>query len=150
VRLPCRAVQPTPAEVLGHTRARRRSQRTYLPAAASSRIRSDTSPDARAARDHPRLGDCNHRWNRLEVEAGLSDEVFAITEVPRIVLPMPGNETIESTLLETEPELDIIDELKSSRPAHPALARLHDRLVGATPEREITSYDRMHHRHNRK
>jgi hypothetical protein len=46
--------------------------------------------------------------------------------------------------------VDVLAELKASRPMHPALGRLHDRLVGASHEREITSYDRMHHRHNRK
>jgi hypothetical protein len=46
-------------------------------------------------------------------------------------------------------EGDVIMELTASRPEHPALGRLHDRLVGTSSEREITSYDRMHHRHNR-
>lgn len=46
-------------------------------------------------------------------------------------------------------EVDVMMELTASRPEHPALGRLHDRLVGASSEREITSYDRMHHRHNR-
>ena len=77
-------------------------------------------------------------------------QVFAVSWFARIVLLMPGTDTIEAPLLEVEPELDIVDELQSSRPAHPALGRLHDRLVGVTPQREITSYDRMHHRHNRK
>ena len=53
-------------------------------------------------------------------------------------------------LADEEPEVDILAELKASRPLHPVLGRLHDRLVGASSEREITSYDRMHHRHNRK
>ncbi len=53
-------------------------------------------------------------------------------------------------LSEGEPEVDILAELRASRPLHPALGRLHDRLVGASSEHEITSYDRMHHRHNRK
>jgi hypothetical protein len=35
------------------------------------------------------------------------------------------------------------------RPAHPALARLYDAAVADGDPREITSYDRMHHRHNR-
>jgi hypothetical protein len=47
-------------------------------------------------------------------------------------------------------DVDILEELRASRPEHPALERLHDRLVGVKSEREITSYDRMHHRHNRK
>ena len=49
-----------------------------------------------------------------------------------------------------EPDVDLLEELTASRPKHPALGRLHDRLVGVASEREITSYDRMHHRHNRK
>jgi hypothetical protein len=40
-------------------------------------------------------------------------------------------------------------ELTASKPEHPALGRLHDRLTGESSEHEITSYDRMHHRHNR-
>lgn len=35
------------------------------------------------------------------------------------------------------------------RPQHPALARLHDQIAGGAKPGEITSYDRMHHRHNR-
>jgi hypothetical protein len=46
-------------------------------------------------------------------------------------------------------EVDVLTELTASRPEHPALGRLHDRLIGDSPDREITSYDRMHHRHNR-
>ena len=38
--------------------------------------------------------------------------------------------------------------LTARRPIHPALARAHDRVTQAEPS-EITSYDRMHHRHNR-
>lgn len=38
--------------------------------------------------------------------------------------------------------------LQARRPVHPALARAHDRVTQAEPA-EITSYDRMHHRHNR-
>ena len=50
---------------------------------------------------------------------------------------------------EEQSEVDVLVELTASRPEHPALGRLHDRLVGVSAEREITSYDRMHHRHNR-
>ena len=46
-------------------------------------------------------------------------------------------------------ETDVMMELTASKPEHPALGRLHDRLTGASSELEITSYDRMHHRHNR-
>jgi hypothetical protein len=38
--------------------------------------------------------------------------------------------------------------LQRRRPIHPALARAHDQLTRTEPA-EITSYDRMHHRHNR-
>jgi hypothetical protein len=62
---------------------------------------------------------------------------------------MAGVEERAPSLVE-EPEVDILEELKASRPLHPALGRLHDRLVGVASAREITSYDRMHHRHNRK
>jgi hypothetical protein len=47
-----------------------------------------------------------------------------------------------------EPQQGMTSELTQRRPRHPALARLHDRLVGAKSQ-QITSYDRMHHRHNR-
>lgn len=39
--------------------------------------------------------------------------------------------------------------LAGSRPTHPALARAHDAVTGRSDHSEITSYDRMHHRHNR-
>ena len=54
-----------------------------------------------------------------------------------------------SSSAEDHAEVDVLTELTASRPEHPALGRLHDRLIGSSPEREITSYDRMHHRHNR-
>ena len=60
---------------------------------------------------------------------------------------MPGPDKLPQA---AEASVDILEELKSSRPVHPALGRLHDRLVGTTSEREITSYDRMHHRHSRR
>ena len=62
---------------------------------------------------------------------------------------MAGSEE-RAPLSDEEPAVDIMAELMASRPLHPALGRLHDRLVGASSQREITSYDRMHHRHNRK
>lgn len=67
----------------------------------------------------------------------------------RIVDDMAVTEEGAPSLVE-EPEVDILEELKASRPLHPALGRLHDRLVGMASTREITSYDRMHHRHSRK
>lgn len=42
--------------------------------------------------------------------------------------------------------------LKNVTPKHPVLRRLHQKLnseKGMGPEAAITSYDRMHHRHNR-
>lgn len=48
----------------------------------------------------------------------------------------PVDETQDSVLLQRR------------RPIHPALARAHDQLTRTEPA-EITSYDRMHHRHNR-
>jgi hypothetical protein len=45
---------------------------------------------------------------------------------------------------------DLAELLKSSDTAHPALARLKSRLSATSPvEAIITSYDRLHHRHNR-
>lgn len=43
---------------------------------------------------------------------------------------------------------DLAEELREHRPEHPALARLHQRMVNSE-DQQITSYDRMHHRHNR-
>lgn len=44
----------------------------------------------------------------------------------------------------------IIGSLTNVAPKHPALRRLHDKLNTSTGvEAVITSYDRMHHRHNR-
>jgi hypothetical protein len=42
----------------------------------------------------------------------------------------------------------LVDELRDHRPEHPALARLHQRMINSE-DQQITSYDRMHHRHNR-
>lgn len=68
---------------------------------------------------------------------------------------MDADTTGGATLDTTTPELtsdattDVAAELTASRPGHPALGRLHDELVGGAPADEITSYDRLHHRHNR-
>jgi len=43
---------------------------------------------------------------------------------------------------------NLVDELREHRPEHPALARLRQRMVNSE-EQQITSYNRMHHRHNR-
>jgi hypothetical protein len=44
-------------------------------------------------------------------------------------------------------------QLRALHPEHPALARLRERLdreaSSPSASQEITSYDRMHHRHNR-
>lgn len=42
----------------------------------------------------------------------------------------------------------LAEELREHLPEHPALARLHQRMVNSEGQ-QITSYDRMHHRHNR-
>ncbi len=42
----------------------------------------------------------------------------------------------------------LVDELREHLPDHPVLARVHSRLID-TEDQQITSYDRMHHRHNR-
>lgn len=45
---------------------------------------------------------------------------------------------------------EIAQELRSIVPTHPALNRLHRRLVASSEvEAVITSYDRMYHRHAR-
>jgi hypothetical protein len=41
------------------------------------------------------------------------------------------------------------EDIGALRPSHPALARAHDAVTGRAEHGEITSYDRMHHRHNR-
>lgn len=41
-----------------------------------------------------------------------------------------------------------LSDLRGESPAHPALRRLHERITNAESQ-QITSYDRMHHRHNR-
>lgn len=47
-------------------------------------------------------------------------------------------------------EIDISDALKTYAPQHPALNRVHAKLVSATEtEVAISRYDRMHHRHSR-
>jgi hypothetical protein len=45
-------------------------------------------------------------------------------------------------------QADLVEELRERQPEHPALARLHQRMVNSE-DQQITSYDRMHHRHNR-
>lgn len=45
---------------------------------------------------------------------------------------------------------EISQVLKTSAPRHPALKRVHAKLVAsAETEVAITRFDRMHHRHNR-
>lgn len=45
-------------------------------------------------------------------------------------------------------QTSLVDELREHLPEHPVLARVHNRLID-TEDQQITSYDRMHHRHNR-
>ena len=53
--------------------------------------------------------------------------------------------------IDTQETLDLGTQLKSLPDAvHPALARLQrDLAAGDAADQVITSYDRMHHRHNR-
>jgi hypothetical protein len=44
---------------------------------------------------------------------------------------------------------DLAQVLKSFPPKHPALNRLHGKLISLAGVKAITGYDRMHHRHNR-
>lgn len=45
---------------------------------------------------------------------------------------------------------ELVQLLKNIKPKHPALNRVRAKLVASeTIETAITSYDRMHHRHNR-
>jgi len=46
------------------------------------------------------------------------------------------------------PDREFADVIRAHRPEHPVLAHLHDRMAGLEAD-SITSYDRMHHRHNR-
>ena len=49
-----------------------------------------------------------------------------------------------------EPDGDVVELLERSDTDHPALERLRARMSEAAPvEATITSYDRLHHRHNR-
>jgi len=91
----------------------------------------------------------------VDRRTGWATKGYILRPVP---LAVPPGERIVADMAEAkgthprveEPEVDILAELQASRPLHPALGRLHDRLVGVTSAREITSYDRMHHRHSRK
>lgn len=59
--------------------------------------------------------------------------------------PTPAPTPVRQADAESPAEL-----LASVEPDHPALERLAARRVAAEPvEAAITSYDRMHHRHNR-
>lgn len=50
----------------------------------------------------------------------------------------------------TTAEAEVAQQLRSLVPSHPALNRLHRRLVASSGvETVITSYDRMYHRHSR-
>lgn len=48
------------------------------------------------------------------------------------------------------PDEQLVEFLMRDAPKHPALNRLHRKLVASSAvEAVITSYDRMYHRHNR-
>jgi hypothetical protein len=56
------------------------------------------------------------------------------------------------TVEETRPDSreDLGQALKASAPQHPALGRVHAKLVSSSgTEVAISRYDRMHHRHSR-
>lgn len=65
--------------------------------------------------------------------------------------------TAPESLAPTSSKTELTDEqvtavLTNVAPKHPALRRLHQKLNEATglrAEASISSYDRMHHRHNR-
>jgi hypothetical protein len=62
--------------------------------------------------------------------------------------PQTASESTPSEI--SEESTDLVELLDESGTDHPALERLHVRLNSAAPvEATITSYDRMHHRHNR-
>lgn len=60
----------------------------------------------------------------------------------------------EDLMSATDTQIDLTEtvrhQLKSQTVENPALLRLQSNLAGeASPDQVITSYDRMHHRHNR-
>jgi hypothetical protein len=65
------------------------------------------------------------------------------TDLPNATVPQAGEKS-------PEPDQGALgDAIAAMRPEHPALARAHDQLRGQDESTEITSYDRLHHRHNR-
>jgi hypothetical protein len=67
------------------------------------------------------------------------------------------SQPVPEPLVATLPQTGLTDEqiaavLTNVAPKHPALRRLHQKLnesTGLRAEASISSYDRMHHRHNR-
>ena len=69
-------------------------------------------------------------------------------------MPTTSHETVSSTdpvgIDDVRNSRDLRSALLRSKPANLALQRLKARLLkDADPSEAITSYDRMHHRHNR-
>ena len=64
--------------------------------------------------------------------------------MPEPTQPAPVPDTTERA-----EEWPLAVSLAALRPEHPALARAHDSVTGRNGHDEITSYDRLHHRHNR-
>lgn len=61
-----------------------------------------------------------------------------------------SHDVIEEKVTHSFTEEQVVEVWTNVAPSHPALKRVHQKLntsVGA--EAAITSYDRMHHRHNR-
>lgn len=62
----------------------------------------------------------------------------------------PLNTVIKELLVKQEfSASDSAQIVKKLSPKHPALSRLHAELKNESGTSAITSYDRMHHRHNR-
>jgi hypothetical protein len=67
---------------------------------------------------------------------------------------MPNNMSLSTlndvTASEVATSAELVHILKNLKPKHPALNRVCAKLVASEGiESAITSYDRMHHRHNR-
>jgi head-tail adaptor len=67
--------------------------------------------------------------------------------MPERIAPQNATETRNDTGLSDE---QLIQVWTNVAPSHPALRRVHQKLnTSSGAEAAITSYDRMHHRHNR-
>jgi hypothetical protein len=94
------------------------------------------------------LRGCDHQH---EQRSECSDTFESLSSSGRLgVDPTHTFSTADDIGLEgpaADPILDLLDEVA---PEHPALQRLADRRNATQPvEASITSYDRLHHRHNR-